>query len=218
MQVVDFVLGRHLAENYMKTIYIRRFEIEDDGLDSLYKVTNLIFTELNNAWKSVQRLPYDIDTIMRSLGQLVTSLSHGNVTDTASYKRLREILSLFALKDYEIYLIKRIDLQTSAYTPGTKAYLIDRNDELYPTLNRVAVGYGINFVQTQQANLPTVIFQFLRSILTLDEVTKELIQLKALEEQYDALNNVGASWQMPIDNLSKFLTDYGYKFQIAIDA
>jgi hypothetical protein len=218
MQVIDFVLGRHLSENFIKTVYIRRFEIEDDGLDSLYKVTNLIYTELNQAWSSVARLPYDIDTIMRTLGQLVTSLSHGNVTDTASYKRLREILSLFAVKDYEIYLIKRLDLQVSNYTPGTKAYLIDKNDDLYPTLNRVSNGFGINFPVATDACLSNVVFSFIQSILTLDEVTKELIQLKALTEQFQALKSVGASNQMPMDNLMKFFTDLGYKFIVAIDA
>ena len=214
--IVDFVMGKHMAQSYLQTIYIRRMDLPDDGLDSLYKVANIIYSELQEAWKNVQALPYDIDTMMRTLGQLVNSLSKGQVTDTGSYRRLREILSLFAVKNYEIYLIKRLDLQTADYQPGTKAYLIDKNDELYPTLNRVCSGYGINFPEDGTACLPTVIFAFLRSILTLDEVTKELITLKALTEQYEALNKVHAAWQMPIDNLTRFLFDYGYHFQICV--
>lgn len=215
--IVDFVMGKHAAPNYMQTIYIRRMEMGDDGLDSLYKVANLIYTELNEAWKNVQALPYDIDTMMRTLSQLISSLEKGQVTDSGSYRRLREILSLFAVKNYEIYVIKRLDLQTAAYSPGTKAYLIDKNDDLYPTLNRVCAGYGINFPDDGTATLPTVVFTFLKSILNLDEVTKELITLKALTEQYEALNKVQASYQMPIDNLMRFLSDYGYHFEICIN-
>lgn len=218
MQVIDFILGTKLANNYIRTIYIRRFELPDEGLDSLFKVTQLIHNELSTAWKNVSRLPYNIDTIMRALGDLVNKLQNGAVSDINCYKELREILSLFASFNYEVHVIKRVDLQNTEYKPGAKAYLIDQNDILYPILNRISNGYGINFPIMQDASLPNVVMSFIRSTIHLDETTKELINLRALTEQYDALAQANAGWQFNIDPILNFLSDYGYKFIICLES
>lgn len=218
MQIIDFILGKKLANNYIRTIYIRRFELPDEGLDSLLKICTIIHNELTAAWKNVNGLPYNIDTVMRALGDLINKLQGGVVVDQGLYKNLREILSLFSSMNYEIHLIKRVDLQTADYKPGAKAYLIDMNDVLYPALNRVSNGYGINFPIVQDASLPNVVMQFIKTTINLDETTKQLIGLLAMSEQYEALAKVNAGWQFNIDPLLSFLNDYGYKFIVCLDS
>lgn len=215
MKIYDFVLGERLSGNYIRNKYTKRFELEDSQITSLYHITKVIYDQLVMAWKDIQVLPYSIDTIMSSLKMLIANLAEGAAPENDShYRRLREILSTLSFLGYEIYLIQRIDLKTTEYNPTTRAYLIDQNDNLFPTLNRVSSGYGLTFDIPQEASLPNVIMTFLSSIISLEEVTKELINFEATKDKFDALSKVNAGWQFDIENLQRFLSDYGYKFII----
>lgn len=214
MKVYDFILGETLSDNYIRNKYTRRFELEDGELSSLYQVSKLIYDELVKAWEEVQVLPYNIDTIMSNFKILVNKIREG---EESGYSKLREILSVLKYVGYEVYLIERVDLLTSEYQPVTRAYFIDRNDNLFPTLNRVATGYGMTFDVPQEASLPNVIMSFMSNVISMDEVTLDMISFNASKEKFDALNKVNAGWQYNIEDLQKFLLDYGYKFIIVVD-
>lgn len=214
MKVYDFILGSTLSDNYIENKYTRRFELEDGELSSLYQVSKLIYDELVKAWADIPVLPYNIDTIMSNFKILVNKIKEG---EEEGYSKLREILSVLKYVGYEVYLIERVDLMTANYEPGTKAYFIDRNDNLFPTLNRVATGYGMKFDVPQEASLPNVIMSFMSNVISFDEVTLDMISFKTEKEKFDALNKVNAAWQYNIEELQKFLLDYGYKFIVVID-
>lgn len=214
MKIYDFIMGEAVSDNYIINKYTRRFELEDDGLSSLYQVAKVIYDELVKAWEDIQVLPYNIDTIMASFKMLVNSLKEG---EENGYAKLREILSVLKYIGYEVYLIQRVDLFTTDYSPVTRAYLIDRNDNLFPTLNRVAAGYGMKFDVKAEASLPNVIMSFMNDVISFDEVTLDLISFKNTKEKFEALNKLNAGWQFDISKLQKFLLDYGYKFIVVTE-
>ncbi len=212
MAVYDFMVGKSLNGTvYQRATYLNRFAMEDSDLASIKQVTKLIHDQLVIAWANIDKsLGYQIDILMKDLGVLVTS---GDINSEA---KLRESLSCFSALGYEINLIRRPDLTTTEVIPGTRAYMIDKNDNLFPTLNRVTNGQGLTFEESTEASLPAVVMTFVNSVMSFNPTTEEVISLRHMKESYNALEKAHAGWQYDIKPLQDFLSDYGYKFIVCL--
>lgn len=129
-----------------------------------------------------------------------------------AYSRLRELLSLLSFYDFEFYLIQRVDLQVATeVVSGIRAYLIDKYDSTFPKLNRASQGFCINFDSPETMAIPDMLFAFLGKLIRFNQVTNDMIGMPTQMQKYDSLAKVGATWNMDIRELYRFMEDSGYK-------
>jgi len=216
MKVYDFVLGSSLSKNYIRGRYLDRFEREE-SIQTLSEIIDIFTTSISKAFETAESVPFNVTAILEELALLNSEVSKGSI-DPDNSNKFRLLLSLLAYEGFECYLIERVDLTTATQElqSVTRAYMIDKNDTLFPELSRVSTGYGIIINNPAEASLPDVIMTFLNNVLNFDQVTQDILELNIQLGKYAALKSANTGWEYNINDLSTFLDDYGYNFIIAL--
>jgi len=207
--IIDVVMGEYLNDCYIDTKYINRIEMDD--ITDYGTLVGLITSSLQEAFKQVPEVPEPISTIISEFSQLNAKLESGGTDDIVDEK-IRELLSALALNNYEFYIIRRPDLDTTDINVDeVRAYMIDKQDSYFPALNRVVNGTSLTFTNDYDASLPTVIVQFLNEVKFMDSV-EDMLQLHVFKEKYEKLEEAHMGYTLRTASIQRFLEDYGYKF------
>lgn len=215
--IYDVVIGQILPTkndyNYIKGDYVVRTEQEE--ITDYKDLVSLITISLKDF---TTKTTENIDEALNVLSEftiLKKRLEDGeeniNVDET-----IRELLSTLAFVGIDMYIIRRPDLSPADELDSrTRAYMIDKNDKFFPTINRVVTGHSIAFNESRDANISTVIMNFLEDI-RFNDIVEESLSLNNLKEQFEDLQERGMGWSLNTDDIIKFLSDYGYKFIVVV--
>lgn len=215
--IYDVVIGQILPTkndyNYIKGDYVVRTEQEE--ITDYKNLVSLIAISLKDF---TTKTTENIDEALNVLSEftiLKKRLEDGeeniNVDET-----IRELLSTLAFVGIDMYIIRRPDLSPADELDSrTRAYMIDKNDKFFPTINRVVTGHSIAFNESRDANISTVIMNFLEDI-RFNDIVEESLNLNNLKEQFEDLQERGMGWSLNTDDIIKFLSDYGYKFIVVV--
>lgn len=215
--IYDVVIGQILPTkndyNYIKGDYVVRTEQEE--ITDYKDLVSLITISLKDF---TTKTTENIDEALNVLSEftiLKKRLEDGeeniNVDET-----IRELLSTLAFVGIDMYIIRRPDLSPADELDSrTRAYMIDKNDKFFPTINRVVTGHSIAFNESRDANISTVIMNFLEDI-RFNDIVEESLNLNNLKEQFEDLQERGMGWSLNTDDIIKFLSDYGYKFIVVV--
>jgi hypothetical protein len=200
--------------------------MDNDALSTLNSVVDLFNTKLGEAFSKVNEVPSVVDTELKELAILNKSISNSGmqITEITSdkgqeyFRKFREILSILAYSGYEVFLIKRVDLNNPILdnTSAARAYLMDKNDVFFPTLNRLSLGYSIVFDVPQDANIPNVVMTFINTTLKFDSTTEDALELTAAKERFNALQSTNSGYLFNVEKILRFLNDYGYSIVVFI--
>ena len=215
--IYDVVIGQILPTkndyNYIKGDYVVRTEQEE--ITDYKNLVSLIAISLKDF---TTKTTENIDEALNVLSEftiLKKRLEDGeeniNIDET-----IRELLSTLAFVGIDMYIIRRPDLSPADELDSrTRAYMIDKNDKFFPTINRVVTGHSIVFNESRDANISTVIMNFLEDI-RFNDIVEESLNLNGLKEQFEDLQERGMGWSLNTDDIIKFLSDYGYKFIVVV--
>lgn len=207
--IIDVVLGEYLNDCYINSKYINRIDMED--ITDYKTLVGLITSSLQEVFKQVPDVSEPVSTIISEFSQLNAKLEKGEVDDIVDEK-IRELLSALAYNNYEFYVIRRPDLDTDEINPNeTRAYMIDKQDSYFPALNRVVNGTSLTFKNSENADIATVIIQFLNEVKFMDSI-EDMLNLNVFKEKYEKLEEAHMGWTLRVASIQRFLEDYGYKF------
>jgi len=215
--IFDIIIGKTLPTkynyNYLQTVYANRINDEiDDG--DLAKLVEVIYNSLNNAFTEPP-INTAVEEIINEFGEMDAKYRK-SVEVNMGEIRIRELLSALSFNGYEFYLIKRNDLTSlTEIDSRTRAYMVDKNDSYFPSINRVVNGTSIVFDDTAEASISTVVMQFMKD-LRFNDIVENQLDLDSLRDKYEALEEAHMGFALNIDNLIEFLDDYGYEFVVAV--
>lgn len=216
--IYDIVIGKTLPTkynyNYIQNIYTNRINQEND-ITTYSELVDIISFSLKEAFSKLDAIVDVLDNVITEFGLLKARMAED---ESLADVRIRELLSALAFSGIEFYLIRRPDLTSEELDDSsTRAYMLDKQDSFFPSLNRVMNGYSLVFDDKKDANISTVVMNFLSDIKFNDAV-EDAIELNNYREKYAVLEDSHMGWALNTDPLIEFLDDYGYKFIVVVSA
>lgn len=212
--IYDIIVGETLPTkydyNYLKGTYVNRIEMDEiTSYQDLAKVISMSLKEYAN------RTTEPIDTVMNVISELDMAKT-SQMEDSEMDEKIRELLSALAYVGLDMYIIRRPDMDSANIEDtSARAYMIDKQDKFFPTINRVVNGQSIMFDEKINANISTVVMQFLND-LRFNDIVEDTVNLNSYREKFESLEESNMGWSLNTDRLIEFLSDYGYKFVVVV--
>lgn len=219
--IYDVIIGETLptkySYNYLKGTFFNRIEMEDVQSNDFGKLVEIIADMLKQYTNTVAEPVDEILSVISELNILKTRLDSGEENADSVDEKVRELLSTLAYFGVDLYIIRRPDLTSVDFEEGkTRAYMIDKHDGYFPSVNRIVNGKSIIFDNVIDASISTVVMKFLEA-MDFTDVAEESV-VKNFRNQFEGLEMAHMGWSLNTDPLIEFLDDYGYKFIVAITA
>lgn len=216
--IYDVIIGKTLPTkydyNYIRGDYVNRLELNE--ITEYSDLVDLLTTSLKEFTNQSSEPADEILNIIAEFAILQDDLKNGTTAAEGVDETIRQLLSTLAFIGIDVYVIRRPDLDSDELNDdNSRAYMIDKHDNYFPSINRVVTGRAAVFNETINANIATVIMEFLND-LRFKDIVEDTIELENYRESFEALNKANMGWTLPVDELISFLTDYGYKFVVVV--
>lgn len=212
--VYDFVFADRLSSSkyYAGNSFIKRFETDAPIRD----YTNVIAAIVDYTNAAVKSTKFNLSDECVSALEILNTIKNVAIATGVKQEdvtRFKELLEVFSLYGFEIYLIERFDLINGNEPVSTniKAYMVNLVDDVFPDLTRFAGGWCSTYQLQEQATLGRVLVDYLSDTIRLDEQVEDLLHMRSEIDDFNMLASAQSELQFDPTKLLNIMEANNYR-------